>query len=126
VTRGARLTIVALTIAVVAFVALIVILPTRLRFGSKVIACHSVVFPQRYDPIASALCKKAGAYRLRASAGIGALLGALALVPILIDRTRPTRRAFIVWGATFVFVMIIAIGLLATVGARYTSVFLDL
>ena len=101
-------------------------LAARVRLGSRSIACDTVLFAQRDDPIASALCRRAGAYRLRATIGIAALLSVLSLWPIPVERTRPSARVLAIWALSFVSVIGTMVALLAVVAARYTAVFFDL
>jgi hypothetical protein len=121
-----RLSVGALLLTVVTLVAATNLLPARVRLGSRSITCDAVVFAQRGHPIASALCRRAGAYRLRANIGIAALLVVLSLWPILVERTRPSARVLAIWALSFVSVMGTMVALLAVVGARYTAVFFGL
>lgn len=125
---GLRASVVALAVSAVTVAAATLLLPPRTRFGSYSFACDSFLRRQPLDPIASAICEISGAYRLRATMGIAALLTVLSFIPMLLARSRlsASRPAHVAWAATVAVVAAVTITLLAAVGARFDQVFLDL
>lgn len=123
-----RTSVVALTVSAVTVAAATAFVPPRVRLGSYSFTCDTALRHHRFDPIATPICQIASSYRLRATVGIAALLAALSLVPMLLQRTRfaASRPAYVAWGSTLVIVAVVTITLLAAVGARFENVFLDL
>ena len=126
--RGPRASLAALALSAVTVVASAAFVPPRLRLGSYSLTCNTVLHRHDYDFIATPMCRIAGAYRLRASLAIAALLAVLCLVPLLLEQrglSRP-KPAYLAWASATVLVAVVTIGLLAGVGARFQQVFLDL
>ena len=113
---------VSLIVSAVVLAVATTVVPVRVRLGTDSFTCPTVVRSQQADVVASAVCEHVGAYRLRATLAIGALLAALSLVPLVVQR----RRELMAWaGATFGMALL-SIGLLALVGGRWERVFFDL
>jgi hypothetical protein len=117
-----RSTLVALVVSAVFLVVATTVVPVRVRLEPKVLTCNTVLQHRGDDPIASALCRKAGAYRLRATFGIAALLAVLSLVPLVLRR----RAELVAWGATMAVLAVGSTVLLAADGIRLERVFFDL
>jgi hypothetical protein len=124
-TRGSRLSLAALLVGMIAVAVAVVVVPARVRLGSKSFACESLFFPQPSDVIAEAFCAKAGAYRLRASLGVAALLAVLSLLPMLIERDGRSWRPWATWAVAYLLTTFSTLAILGTVGARHAH-FLDL
>ena len=82
----------------------------------------TAVVPVRVHLQPTAVCRKAGAYRLRATFGIAALLTVLSFLPLVIKR----RAGLFVWAGAMIGVAIGSVIVLAAVGARWERVFFDL
>ena len=119
---GARLTLVSLAAAVAFLAAATTVVPVRVRLHPRSVTCHTVVRQQRDDPITSALCGRAGAYRLRATLAIAALLVVLSLLPLVLRR----RSQRLVWAGVTITVALVSVALLAVAGVRWENVFFDL
>jgi hypothetical protein len=117
-----RSTVVALVVSAVFLVVATTVVPVRVRLEPKVLTCNTVLQHRGDDPIASALCRKAGAYRLRAMFGIGALLSVLSFMPLVLRR----RAQLFVWAATMAAVAIGSVVLVTADGIRLENVFFDL
>ena len=125
---GLRLSIASLLISVVTVTLATAVLPPRVRLGSHSFTCETFLHRERFDPIASALCDRAAAYRLRATVAIAALLAVLSFGPMVLDRRELSQRRLLhlLWGGVVVVVAFTAIALLAVVGARPETIFFDL
>ena len=119
---GARLSLVSLAASAAFLVAATAVVPVRVRLPPSSFTCHTIVRQQGDDSIASALCGRAGAYRLRATFAIAALLVVLSLLPLVLRR----RAHRLVWAWASVTVALISVALIAAVGARWENAFFDL
>lgn len=117
-----RPSLAALVVSAVFLALATTVVPVRARLEPKVLTCTTVLHHVGDDPMASAICRKAGAYRLRATFGIAALLAVLSLAPLVLSQ----RAELFVWAATMGALAIGSVALLAAVGARWQNVFVDL
>ena len=106
----------------VVVVAATLVVPARINLRTYTIPCETFFFRQRHDFVVSALCDRANAYRLRATIAIAALLGALALAPLVLEST----EARAIWAVTFVVIAAATLAILGTVGTRHQTLFVDL
>ena len=128
VPSGLRTSVVALVVSAATVMAATALVPPRVRFGSYSFVCDSMLTPRPFDQIATAICEISGAYRLRATVAIAALLAVLSFIPMLLERTRfsGSKRVHLLWASTVLVVAGVTITLLAVVGAPFRDVFLDL
>jgi len=86
-----------------------------------------VLHPDRGSVIAP-LCDPAGAHHLRAALIVGALLAALAVFPMVVQRIRPGQHVafWTSWGLIMLFAAVAGVALLGLVEYAPESVFFDL
>ena len=117
-----RLSIAAVVVSMVFVTIATAVVPVRVHLEPTSFTCRTVLDREPSDLIASAACRKAGAYRLRATFGIAALLTVLSFLPLVIKR----RAGLFVWAGAMIGVAIGSVIVLAAVGARLEGVFFDL
>lgn len=117
-----RLSLVALAVSAAFLTVTTTVVPVRVRLDPRILTCDTVLTGAGSDPIATAACRKAGSYRLRATFGIATLLAVMSFVPLLLRR----RGELFAWAAAMAAFAVGSVALLAVVGARWESVFFDL
>jgi hypothetical protein len=123
---GPRLLLAGLTLALVAFLFGVAVVPAHVSLGGGSLRCGTVVRPDRSE--LGAVCDRAGANQLRAALVLTAILTALACIPFAVERRRPARysRLWVPWGAVMLFTAVIGIAGLAMLDYSPKSVFIDL
>lgn len=126
--RGVRISLAAAGASLVFVLATAAFIPPRVRLGSYSFTCSTVLQRHDDDFLATQMCRIAGAYRLRGTIAIAALLAVLCLVPLVLERIgRPaSKRAYLAWASATVLVAVVTIALLAGVGDRVENVYFDL
>lgn len=123
---GPRLLLVGLTLALVAFLFGVAIVPTHVSFGAGSLRCGTVVRPDRSE--LGAVCDRAAANQLRATLVLTAILTALASIPFVVEWRRPAQysRLWVPWGAVLLFIAVTGVAGLAMLDYSPKSVFIDL
>lgn len=123
---GPRLLLAGLTLALVAFLFGVAVVPTHVSFGAGSLRCGTVVRSDRSE--LGAVCDRAAANQLRATLVLTAVLTALACIPFVVEWQRPTRysRLWVPWGAVMLFAAVIGVASLAMLDYTPKSVFIDL
>jgi hypothetical protein len=123
---GPRVLLAGLTLALVAFLFGVAVVPTHVSFGGGSLRCGTVVRPDRSE--LGAVCDRAATNQLRAALVLTAILTALACIPFVVEWRRPARysRLWIPWGAVMLFTAVIGIAGLAMLDYSPKSVFIDL
>ena len=123
---GPRLLLAGLTLALVAFLFGVAVVPTHVSFGAGSLRCGTVVRPDRSE--LGAVCYRAAANQLRATLALTAVLTALACIPFVVEWRRPARysRLWVPWGAVMLFAAVIGVASLAMLDYTPESVFIDL
>ena len=123
---GPRLLLAGLTLALVAFLFGVAVVPTHVSFGAGSLRCGTVVRPDRSE--LGAVCDRAAANQLRAVLVLAGILTALACIPFVVEWRRPARysRLWIPWGAVMLFTAVIGVTGLAMLDYSPKSVFIDL
>jgi hypothetical protein len=106
---SSRLTLAGLGLVVVTILLGTTVIPTHVTLGGGSLRCGTVLHPDRMTEIAP-LCGRAASNQLRAVLVIGAILSALALIPVAVG-WRLAAPPPALWGV-WVAVMLVA-GLLA-------------
>jgi hypothetical protein len=123
---GPRLLLAGLTLALVAFLFGVAVVPTHVSFGAGSLRCGTVVRPDRSE--LGAVCDRATTNQLRATLALTAVLTALACIPFVVEWRRPARysRLWVPWGAVMLFAAVIGVASLAMLDYTPESVFIDL
>ena len=110
---GPRLLLAGLTLALVAFLFGVAVVPTHVSFGAGSLRCGTVARPDRSE--LGAVCDRAAANQLRATLALTAVLTALACIPFVVEWRRPARdsRLWVPWGAVMLFAAVIGVDSLA-------------
>jgi hypothetical protein len=80
---GPRLLLAGLTLALVAFLVGVAVVPTHVSFGGGSLRCGTVARPDRSE--LGAVCERAAANQLRAALILTAILTALACIPFVVE-----------------------------------------
>lgn len=124
---GSRLTIAGLVVAVIAVILGTTVVPTHVTFGAGSLRCGTVFRPDRNSEIAP-VCGPAGANQLRQTLFLGAALVMLALLPLILGRTRAGHHpaVWMGWGAVILLTAILGVARLGLVEYSADGVFFDL
>ena len=121
------MTVAGLSVAAIAVVVGVAVVPTHVSFANGSIRCGTVLRPDRSSDLANA-CGPAGANQLRATLAMGLVLALLALVPLLIARLFRTQpwAVWATWAVLTLTVPVVGVAWLG-IGVEYTpsSVFVD-
>ena len=123
---ASRRLVAGLTLALVAFLFGVAVVPTHVSFGGGSLRCGTVVRPDRSE--LGAVCDRAAANQLRAALVLIGILTALACIPLVVEWRRPARysRLWVLWGAIMLFTAVIGVASLAMLDYSPKSVFIDL
>ena len=124
---AARLTLAGVLLAAIAVLIGTTIVPTHVTFGAGAIRCGTVLRPDRNIEIAP-VCGPAGANHLRATLAVGALLAALAVVPVVVQWRSPGQHLsfWTAWGVTMAVAAVLGVTWLGLVEYSAEGVFFDL